>query len=99
MGNFRGTAAAALLSMVVGGAFAGGCVLAVRHTVWPSEDQERFALCDGVASCNPSAPAASLAQCALEGKAGCENERYDITPYKEVTATYDGAAGQGGKDF
>lgn len=91
--------AALLLSLTVGGTFAGECVLQISRTACPGQEKESFAKCDGKAGCNESVPAASASQCALKAKSGCTNKRYEITKYKKVTANYDGVSVEGGKDF
>jgi hypothetical protein len=91
--------AALLLALSVGSAFASECVLQITRTACPAQEKESYAKCDGKASCNESVPAASASQCALKAKTGCTNKRYEITKYKKVTATFDGAAVEGGKDF
>ena len=91
--------AALLLSLSIGSAFAGECVLQIARTACPGQEKEAFSKCDGKPGCNESVPAASASQCALKAKSGCTNKRYDITKYKKVTATYDGASVEGGKDF
>ncbi len=99
MWNQKSLFAAALLSLAMGGASAGECVLEVTRTACPSMEKESFSKCDGKASCKETVPAASSSQCALKAKAGCANKRLDVTKYKKVSATYDGAAVDGGKDF
>lgn len=91
--------ASLLLSLAMGSAFAGECVLQVTRTACPGQEKESFTKCDGKASCNESVPAASASQCAIKTKSGCANKRYEITKYKKITATYDGAPVDGGKDF
>ena len=99
MSHRKNLLAAALLSLTMGAAFAGECVLHVTRTACPGKDVESFSKCDGKASCDQSVPAASMSQCVLKAKGGCSNKRYDITKYKKVTASFDGAAVEGGKDF
>ena len=91
--------AASVLSFVMGSALAGECVLQVARTACPTKETESYSKCGGKAGCNETVPAASASQCSLKAKAGCTNKRYDVTKYKKVTATYDGAAVDGGKDF
>jgi hypothetical protein len=97
--NRKSVLAAAVLALAMGSAIAGECVLQLTRTACPGKEKESFSKCDGKASCNQTVPAASSSQCALKAKSGCENKRYDITKYKKVTATYDGAAVDGGKDY
>ena len=97
--NRKNLVAAALLSLAMGGARAGECVLQVTRTACPSMEKESFSKCDGKANCSETVPAATASQCALKAKAGCSNKRLDVTKYKKVTAAYDGAAVEGGKDF
>lgn len=95
----NGVVGAVLFCLSLGAAYAGECVLQVTRTACPGKDKESFSKCDGKASCNESVPAASASQCAIKAKAGCSNKRLDITKYKKVTATYDGAPVEAGKDF
>ena len=71
----------------------------ITRTDCPAQEKESFSKCDGKASCTESVPAASASQCALKAKSSCANKRLDITKYKEVSATYDGASVESGKDF
>lgn len=91
--------AAALFLAVTGTAYAGDCVLQVTRTACPGKEKESFSKCNGKLSCDQNAPAASASQCATKAKSNCANKRYDITKYKKVTAAYDGAPVEGGKDF
>ena len=91
--------AALVLCLTVGSSFAGECVLQVTRTACPGQENESFTKCNGKASCNESVPAASGSQCVLKAKSACGNKRLEITKYKKITATFDGAAVEGGKDF
>ena len=91
--------ASLLLSLAMGSALAGECVLQITRTACPGKEKDSFSKCDGKASCNESVPAASASQCAIKAKSGCANKRYEITKYKKVTATYDGTTIESGKDF
>ena len=91
--------AALLLSFAIGSAFAGECVLQITRTACPGQEKESYSKCDGKPGCTESVPAASASQCALKAKASCTNKRYEITKYKKVSATFDGAGVEGGKDF
>jgi hypothetical protein len=91
--------AGVLLAFVSGTAFAGDCALQVTRTACPGQEKESYSKCEGKANCTESVPAATASQCALKAKSGCTNKRFDVTKYKKVTATYDGAAVEGGKDF
>jgi hypothetical protein len=88
-----------LFSLATCGAFAGDCVLQITRTACPGQEKESFSKCDGKANCTESVPAASASQCTLKAKSGCTNKRYEITKYKKVSATFDGAPVEGGKDF
>ena len=89
----------AVLALTAGSVLAGECMLQVTRTACPGKETESFSKCDGKASCNESVPAASAGQCTLKAKSACSNKRLDVTKYKKVTATYDGTAVDGGKDF
>jgi hypothetical protein len=91
--------AAMLLTLAMGSAHAAECVLQITRTACPGQEKESFSKCDGKASCTESVPAASPSQCALKAKSSCANKRLEITKYKKVSATYDGTAVEGGKDF
>lgn len=91
--------AVALFVLVTGTAYAGDCVLHVTRTACPGKEKESFSKCDGKPSCDQKIPVASASQCASKAKSNCANKRYDITKYKKVTASLDGAAVDGGKDF
>lgn len=91
--------AAMLLTLGMGAAHANECVLQITRTACPAQEKESFSKCDGKASCTETVPAASASQCALKAKSSCANKRLDITKYKKVSATFGGAAVEGGKDF
>jgi hypothetical protein len=91
--------AAALLSLAMGGAMAGECVLQVTRNACPGMEKESFSKCNGKAGCSETVPAASSSQCVLKAKSACANKRFDVTKYKKITATFDGTALDGGKDF
>lgn len=99
MWNHKNWVAAVLLGLVSVSALAGECVLQVTRTACPSMEKESYSKCDGKPGCNESVPAASASQCALKAKAGCSNKRLEVTKYKKITATYDGASVEAGKDF
>lgn len=88
-----------LFLFTLGTAYAGDCVLHITRTSCPGKEAESYSKCDGKQSCNQSIPVASALQCASEAKSSCANKRYEITKYKKVTATYDGAPVEAGKDF
>lgn len=89
----------ALLLFVSGVASAADCVIHVTRTACPGQDKESFSKCNGNASCDEKALVVSASQCASKAKASCANSRLTITKYKKITADYDGAAVEGGKDF
>lgn len=91
--------AAMLLVLAMGSATAAECVLQIKRTACPGQEKESFAKCDGKPGCTESVPAASASQCALKAKSACANKRLDVTKYKKISATFDGAAVEGGKDF
>lgn len=99
MSGLRQSLAVLLISMSCTAAIAGDCVLQITRTACPGKDSESFSKCGGKASCNETVPAASASQCSLKAKSSCANKRMDVTKYKKVTATYDGSAVEGGKDF
>lgn len=91
--------ALALFLLTVGTAYAGDCVLQVTRTSCPGKEKESYSKCDGKQSCTEKVPVASALQCASKAKSSCANKRYDITKYKKITATYDGAVVENDKDF
>lgn len=97
--SLRRSFALVLFALSCSAAQAGDCVLQITRTACPGKDAESFSKCGGKASCNETVPAATASQCALKAKSSCANKRYDITKYKKISATYDGAAVEGGKDF
>ncbi|WP_397536077.1 hypothetical protein [Roseateles sp.] len=90
---------AMLLTLAMGSVYAGECLLQVTRTACPGQEKESYSKCDGKPGCIESVPAASPSQCALKAKSACANKRLEITKYKKISATYDGAAVEGGKDF
>ena len=80
-------------------ASAADCVLQITRTACPGQEKESFRKCNGSASCDEKKPAVSVAQCVSKAKSSCANSRLDITKYKKVTAKFDGADLEGGKDF
>ena len=82
-----------------GAASAADCVLHITRTACPGKDAESFSKCDGKASCDETKPAVSAAQCTAKAKEACANSRLDVTKYKKITASYDGADLDGGQDY
>ena len=99
MSKIKNSFVLALLALATSGALAGECVLDVTRTACPGMEKESFSKCDGKVNCKETVPAASPAQCTLKAKASCANKRQEVTKYKKVTATYDGAPVEGGKDY
>lgn len=90
---------AVLFLFVSGAASAADCVLHVTRTACPGQEKESFSKCKGTASCDEKVLAVSASMCASKAKSGCSNSRLTITKYKKITADFDGAAIEGGKDF
>jgi hypothetical protein len=80
-------------------ALAADCEISVSRTACPGQEQESFSKCGGTASCIEKKPAADAAACAAVAAAACPNSRQQVTKNKRVTATFKGAAVEGGKDF
>jgi hypothetical protein len=80
-------------------AFAGECVVHTTRTACPGMETESYSKCDGKQSCDSSKEAPSAALCTSLAKKACDNNRFEITRYKRVTASYDGAPLNDGKDF
>jgi hypothetical protein len=90
----------ALFLFASGVASAADCVLHVTRTACPGQEATSYSKCGGKQSCDEKVPATSASQCVSKAKStGCANSRYEITKYKKVTASYDGAPVDGGKDF
>ena len=88
-----------LLISGTGFTYAADCVLNIARTACPGEEKESFSKCNGSASCEENKPAVSAAQCISKAKSSCANSRLTITKNKKVTAKFDGAALEGGRDF
>ena len=96
----KSTYVVALFLLASGVAAAGDCTLHVTRTACPGQEKESFSKCNGTASCDEKKSAASASQCASKAKKeGCANSRLTVTKNKKVTAEYDGAPVEGGKDF
>lgn len=96
----KSTYVVALFLFASGVAAAGDCTLHVTRTACPGQEKESFSKCNGTASCDEKKSAASASQCASKAKKeGCANSRLNVTKNKKVTAEYDGAPVEGGKDF
>ena len=83
----------------VGTAYAGDCVLQITRTSCPGMEKESYSKCAGKQSCSEKTSVTSAAECASKALSSCANKRYDITKYKKITASYDAAPVEGGKDF
>src|SRR5262245_28558238 len=80
-------------------ALAQPCVTRVTRTACPGKEKESYAKCNGLASCESAVDAADESACAAVALKGCENQRFDITKYKAVTARFAGRDVANGKDF
>lgn len=80
-------------------AFAGECVINFTRTACPGHEVESYKKCDGQQSCEEPKETASADTCAKEALKACENARFEITKSKVITATFDGEAVDGGKNF
>ena len=78
---------------------AADCEISVSRTACPGQERESFSKCGGNASCVEKKPATDAAACAALAVAACPNSRQQVTKNKKVTATFNGAAVEGGKDF
>lgn len=88
----------ALMAMS-GSAFAGECVMKITRKACPGKEAESYSKCKGQASCDESKKTGSAEACAKEAIKSCQNKRYDVTQDKNVMATFDGKALEGGRDF
>ncbi len=80
-------------------AIAGDCVISVTRTACPGKEAESYKKCDGKQSCEELKETASAEACAKEALKACDNARVEITKSKVITASFDGASVQGGKNF
>lgn len=80
-------------------AIAGDCVLNVTRTACPGKEAESYKKCDGKQSCEEMKETSSAEACAKEALKACDNARLDITKSKVITASFDGAPVEGGKNF
>ncbi len=82
-------------------AYAGDCVLKVTRTACPGKEAESYKKCDGKQSCEEFKETASIEACAKETLKACDNvgDRQQQTKSKVITATFDGAPVEGGKNF
>ena len=80
-------------------AFAGECVLKTTRVACPGKEKESFSKCNGQASCDEKIAADSAKDCAEKAAKSCDNSRPAITKSKTVSASFDGKALEGGKNF
>ena len=97
--KYLGAVLMALLASGSVSALAADCVLNVTRTACPGQETESFSKCGGKASCVENKPATDAGACASAAAAACANSRYTVTKNKKVTAQFNGAAVEGGKDF
>ncbi len=82
-------------------ATAGECNLTVSRTACPGKEKESYSKCNGVQKCDEVKTADSAAACGKEAVKACDNvgPRQKITKSKVITAKFDGAMVEGGKNF
>ena len=80
-------------------AFADKCVLDITRVACPTKEKESYEKCAGKAQCPKDLTATSEKDCAKKALKECENARLEITKSKAITATYDGAPVEAGKNF
>jgi len=97
--KYLGAALVALFATSSMPVFAADCALNITRTACPGQEKESFSKCDGKASCIETKPAANAAECAAVAKTACANSRLTVTKNKKVTADFNGASVEGGKDF
>jgi hypothetical protein len=71
-------------------AFGGNCVLTTTRIACPGQEKESYAKCNGQQTCSSTAAANSLEACADLALKACENQRFTVTKYKQVSAQFDG---------
>lgn len=81
-------------------AYAGKCEIKVTRVACPGQEAESYKKCDGKPECPAKEiKAASAKDCAKKALKECENARLTVTKSKTITATWDGAAIEDGKNF
>lgn len=90
-----------LLALVPTAAMAGECVLNVTRTACPGQEATSYEKCGGEPSCEEVKKSATAEACAKEALKACENspERQKTTKSKSITAKFDDAPVEGGKNF
>ena len=96
------TTCACLASLLLASvASAGECRLTVARAACPGNEKESYAKCGGAASCDEVKKVGSAEACAKEALKACDNvgPRQKITKTKAISAKYNGAPVEGGKNF
>jgi hypothetical protein len=80
---------------------AGECTLNVTRTACPGKEKESFSKCNGAPACDEVKKTGSAEACAKEAVKACDNvgARQKITRSKVITAKFNGAPVEGGKNF
>jgi hypothetical protein len=91
----------AVCALLAGSASAGECLLTVTRTACKGKEADSYAKCGGDKTCDDVKKTATAADCAVEALKACINtpERQGVTKSKVVTARFEGAAVEGGKNF
>ncbi|MBF0310170.1 MAG: hypothetical protein HQL56_11640 [Magnetococcales bacterium] len=74
------------------------CKLSYARTACKGKEADSFKKCDGKAECVQVKEAASEAACLEAAKKACDNDRTDITKFKQIAASWSGKALVGGFD-
>ncbi len=80
-------------------AFAGECTLSITRDACPGMDKDSYSKCEGKKSCDEVKKTGSAEACAKEALKACQNKRTSVTKNKNVTAIFDKAPVEAGKDF
>ncbi|MBF0448413.1 MAG: hypothetical protein HQL67_09455 [Magnetococcales bacterium] len=74
------------------------CAVNYTRTACAGQEAVSYKKCDGNQSCSKVKEASSEFACWQAALKSCNNDRLDITKYKQITATYNGQPLTGGFD-
>lgn len=81
--------------------YAGTCTIHVTREACPGMEKDSYAKCGGKPSCDETKKTGSADACAKAALEACDNvaARQKQTKAKKITADFDGAPVEGGKNF
>lgn len=88
----------ALSVLGMAGVASANCVVQYTRTACAGQEAISYKKCDGKQSCDKANEAANEAACSAAALKACDNDRLDITKYKQIGATFGGKALVGGFD-